>query len=743
MPARRFAPCPLAVCLAFSFALPASAQQPAAPEEKETPSLPPVTVTARGVQEQAQDAPLSLALIDGLSAERRAFVSVEDSLHSVPGVEIHSGGSGNTYLWMRGTGSLSHTSLDDTSVGIRIDGASQGLVGLDRNLYDLRQIEVAKGPQGTLHGHQADAGAVHIQTNDPAPLFDAQAGAGVGSDRLRRTEAMLNAPLGERLFLRLSGMAQWQDDYIHNRRSGQPLNTLINQGLRAKLLWQRDARTDVMLTAYRDRRLNDVPLVIFPPHGGRPVFDAGSMPQTSLRQTSGVHLDIRRRWAGAQLHALTAWSQHRGRVQRSYVPLDNLPYLFERLRVPAPMQPMLGAFYDNPANNLQRIHDDIRMLEQDVRLSSLPGSAVQWVAGAYLQRRNRGFGYDARRGLLPLPAPMPPLNADVYNADLQRDYRIRTQALYGELTYPLTPRLKTISGLRLSHERMDYRAHWQPNPASPLAAGGDKVQQRRLRETTVTGRLGLALRLTAQWHAYALYSRGHKPGGFGDYATNIAYGQPDNPYRAGRIDALELGLKGGAADGRWGMSAALFRNAVRDDKISVALYPSFITEPFNVDTRSQGLELSGFARLGARWRANAAASFIDAEVTAVPAVRQNQTRTGNRVPQVPRASAALGLEYRQPLALPALGQGQFFARADLRHVGRRAAGPDNRLMLGGHTLADAAIGWSGRHLEWTLWGKNLGNRHWMRYAMMPEGYTEPLGRPAPGRALGLNVRYSF
>ncbi|MDO4723179.1 MAG: TonB-dependent receptor, partial [Comamonadaceae bacterium] len=650
-------------------ALPAGAQQPTTPQEEETPSLPPVTVAARGVKEQAQDAPLALTVIDGEQAQRRAFTSVEDSLYSVPGVEIHSGGSGNTYLWMRGTGSLSHTSLDDTSVGIRIDGASQGLVGLDRNLYDLRQIEVAKGPQGTLHGHQAEAGSVHIQTRDPEPLFDAQAGAGVGSDRLRRTEAMLNTPLSDTLFLRLSGMAQWQDDYIHNRRSGEPLNTLKNQGLRAKLLWQPDARTDVMLTAYRDRRLNDVPLVIFPPHGDTPMFDAGRMPQTSLRQTSGVHLDIRHRWEGAQLHALTAWSQHRGRVQRSYLPLDNLPFLFEQMRVPAPMRPLISAFYDNPAHNLQRIDDDIRMLEQELRLSSLPGSAVQWVAGAYLQHRNRGFGYDARRGLLPLPAPMPALNDDGYNALLQRDYRIRTQALYGELTYPVLPQLKAIAGLRLSHERIGYRAALHPGAGTRLAAGGDRQQTQRIGDTALTGRVGLDWHFVPQvpqWHAYALYSRGHNPGGFGDYATNIAYGQPDIPYRAGRIHALELGLKGGADDGRWGMSAALFRNTVRNDKLSVTQFPSFITEIFNVDTRSQGLELAGFARLGAHWQLNGNASFTDAKVTDVPAAVAAQTRTGNRVPQVPRASAALGLQYRQRLSLPALGQGQFFARADLR-----------------------------------------------------------------------------
>ncbi|MDO4723180.1 MAG: TonB-dependent receptor, partial [Comamonadaceae bacterium] len=95
------------------------------------------------------------------------------------------------------------------------------------------------------------------------------------------------------------------------------------------------------------------------------------------------------------------------------------------------------------------------------------------------------------------------------------------------------------------------------------------------------------------------------------------------------------------------------------------------------------------------------------------------------------------------LSLPALGQGQFFARADLRYVGSRAAMPDNQLMLGGHALVDAAIGWSGRHVEWTLWGKNLGNRHWMRYAMMPAGYSAPLGRPATGRTWGLNLRYYF
>lgn len=706
-------------------------------------SLPAVTVTARGVRELAQDAPLTVDVIDGQDVDERRMLSLEDSLHSVPGVEMHSGGAGNTYLWIRGTGSLSHTSLDDTSVGIRIDGATQGLEGLERNLYDVRQVEVLKGPQGTLYGSQSDAGAVHVSTHDPEPGFDAYVQAGLGTDRLRRVQGMVNAPLGQGLSLRVAGMAQRQDDYIHDRHTGRPLNTRENQGLRAKLLWQPNARTDAMVTAWHDRRLGDAPLMLVPPFGDTPSLNSAGIAQNATHRSRGAQLDVRHRFDGFELHSRSSWTRYAGLTHGFYVQPDLLPYLFASLGVPAPVQPMLGAFYANPANNRQRMAHGVRTLEQDVRLSALPGSRVQWVAGLHLQQRERDFGYDALRTIMALPAPLPPLNADAHNAHTQRNYRIRTQALYGELTWPLTAQLKAIGGLRWAHESNDYRAHWQPHPANPLGAIGAQTQRMRIGGATLTGRAGLDWAFAPQWHAWGLYSRGHKPGGFNDYGTNIAYGQADNPYQSGRIHAVELGVKGGAADGRWGLSAALFRNAVRSDKITVTLYPSFISQPFNVDTRSQGLELSGFARLSPQWRLNASASFIDAKVTAVPAAQQNHTRVGNRVPQVPRASAALGLEYRQRVQWPAWGQGLLFARADLRHVGRRAAEANNALMLPSHTLVDAAVGLRSRHAELSLWVRNLGNRHWMRFAYMPQGQGLYTGLPAPGRTVGVDFRYNF
>ena len=111
--------------------------------------LDPIIVRVRGISENSVAVPLSVQTIDGDRLSRRQIHTAEDSIRHTPGIEVISSGSpSNSFMWVRGTGSLSHASMDDNSVGLRFDGASQGIFGLSRNLFDIEGIEIGKGPQG-------------------------------------------------------------------------------------------------------------------------------------------------------------------------------------------------------------------------------------------------------------------------------------------------------------------------------------------------------------------------------------------------------------------------------------------------------------------------------------------------------------------------------------------------------------------------------------------------------------------
>lgn len=685
----------------------------AEPSQKKTDDkeLGVVVVTSRGVEEKTTEAPLSVSVITGTDIERRQFTNVQDSLRSIPGLDIHDGGdAGLNYLWIRGVGAVSHTSIDDNSVGVIVDGASQGIIGLTNNLYDVEQIEVTKGPQGTLFGSSSEAGTVSIKTRNPEPVFDANVEAGYASNNQRTIKAMINTPVSDTLAVRVATMGQWQDNYVRERTTDSPLNAQKNEGLRAKLLWSPTGRTQAMLTGHYNKLVNFLPMVMMQPFGGdNSYLTLGDIPHFAKRTTSGFNLDVKHQWDQFQFQSSTSYLHHTGNSSRALYALE-----YVSAAMPARLP-----YFQIPGNNLNLQDEKNKNIEQEFKFSSLPGQRIQWVGGAYFSHFDRDFNY-AWSG----------------QGAYKRNYVTTTQALFGEVTLPLTQQLKSITGLRLAREEIDYKAHYAK----------DAVQHsdsRKVNDTTLTGRLGLDYAFNPVWHTYGMYSRGHKPAGFNDYGNNVASGLSDTPYQAGHIDTFELGLKGSDPDGKWDMALAFYTNKIKNDKLSVYELPSYLTRVFNVDTQSKGIELSGFAQVHPRLRVNGSVSYINATITSTPnaASTNNDTQTGNRIPEVPRWSAALGLEYRQAVNLAALNNAQFYANTNARYIGERPAQPNNKLMLKPYTTVDAAVGLQNAHHEVSFWVKNLTDKKYMTYAMLQGNYQ--LGIQAQGRSMGINYRYSY
>ena len=685
------------------------------PENEATDTeLSEIVVTARGVQEKSLDAPLTVHTLSGAEINRRQFTSVQDSLKHIPGVDIHDGGDpGMSYMWIRGVGAVSHTSLDDNSVGVRVDGVNQGLLGLASGLYDIDQLEVAKGPQGTLFGSSSEAGTVNVKSRNPTPYFGANMEVGYASNQQRSLKGMVNIPLAEDWAFRLAGSSTWQDNYVLERTTGDAVNKQKNQSVRGKLLWTPQVHTQIMLTGHHSELNNFMPMVMTGPFVNDDSYlTLGDIPHYSKRQTSGVDLDFSHQWDSFQINAKTAYLHHQGDASRALYALEYL----------AKAMPQMLPYFSIPANNLNQQQEENRNFEQEITLSSLPESDVKWIGGLYYGRFDRDFNY-AWSG----------------QGEYARQYVHNNMALFGELTYPWTSKLSSITGLRLAHDTTRYHADYQK---------GNVIGQdsQKFSDTTLTGRLGLDYAFTPNWHVYGTYSRGHKPAGYNDYGTQVSKGKQDLPYDAGHIDAFELGLKGGAEDGHWGMALALFHNQIKNDKLSVYVLPDYVTESFNVDTKSQGIELSGFIKPHPYFSLKSSLSFIDAKVTSTPddpsiVSTSVTTEAGNRIPEVPRFAASLGVEYKQPVSISFLKKPQAFANVDLRYVGSRPAQADNKLQLKSYTLVDAALGIQDQHHELSLWAKNLTNERYMTYAMMQGTYE--LGIQAQGRSVGVKYKYEF
>lgn len=709
-------------------------------EDPEVTTLEPIVVYSRGLKESRLDTPFMVDVIDESQIERRGFKNVMESLASLPSVNIHDGGNASTSsIWVRGVGSLTNTSMDDNSVDVVIDGVSNGKAGIARPLLDVERIEVAKGPQGTLFGTKAEAGSVMIKTVDPHYEYEAKIGARVGNYNLRGINGVFNIPLSDQWSFRLATQVERVDDYIKDSDTGKPLNTKTSDAVQAKLRWNDGGRNNAVLSVYYDERKNSMPIILADPL--EPRTRTNGLAHNAYRKNSGISLRYSHEFDFATLESTTAYHHHRAQVSRPLRPLDMLGVFYNMLNVPVPTRPLFDAYYGQNHNNRQHINERVGQFSQEIKLVSESDSGLTWVAGAYYEKRKRDFSYDAIRGLyLWDRGPTdrgPAVGIDPFNAVIKRDFDQETKALFGELSIPLSDALKLIAGARYSHETLNYKANWTPNPDIPKPA---YTEQHKISANSLSGRLGLNYAITPEWRIYALQSFGNKFGGFADYGTNIAFAKDNTPYKSAKISSTEIGSKFLTEDGKFGLDIALFNNKIKDDHVTTVLYPSYLTGTGNADTRSRGAEMGIFWQMSDQWRVKADVTYLTTKVTKVPSSSSNITAKGNQLPQAAKLSGSVSVAYNsKSFDAGFLGESYLLGDLSVRYVGSRYAQPDNLQKLGSYVLVDGSVGLQSKHHDIVLWGKNLGNRKYHAFGVMP-GYA---GAPAIGRTFGLNYSYKY
>ena len=244
-----------AACLAVTMPMTA----PAAEEET---YLEEIVVTAERRTQNQQDVPTALQAFTGRGLERRGADGFEDYVLSVPGLSFRDQGAGATRIAIRGVSNVSASDFGVTTpvstVGLYLnDVPIQGTSQLpDLNLYDLEQIEVLKGPQGTLYGEGAMGGAIRMTLARPDPAEFSARGEVIGSFTEgggfnNAGRAAVNIPLAQdTTALRIVGTYRDDDGFIDNIARGEDdANSSSAYSVRALLSSSLGERVDVELLA--------------------------------------------------------------------------------------------------------------------------------------------------------------------------------------------------------------------------------------------------------------------------------------------------------------------------------------------------------------------------------------------------------------------------------------------------------------------------------------------------------------
>ncbi|HHW2838676.1 TPA: TonB-dependent receptor [Pseudomonas aeruginosa] len=770
----------LALLLALGGALPASAADAPAPAEEAPPlassvpdkadtALGKVTVTARRREEDSQKVPTPITVLGGETLEAQRISRVQDLQQVLPSVNVAYIHARQSSVAVRGIGNNPASDGLEGSAGIYLDNVYLGRPGMAVfDLLDIEQLELLRGPQGTLFGKNTTAGVLNISTR--APTFTAERTVEVsgGQDGYFQGRGTVSGPLGETLAGRLSAYRTRDDGYIKNIHDDNYLNGGERQGARGQLLFEPNEDFSLRWIAdYNEEDSSNGSMVVY---GGAERFWqraalVGASPlrdpqrrkvNINGRQHVSVHQggsSLEANWNLAGGYRLTSISAYR---YWHFTPAND-----EQLNV--------SAINDTGVE----VHD--RQFSQEIRLASPTGGAFDYVVGAYAFRQNLGnktfTSYGPLADLYLLGANLGALN-DTYS---KANGKIETDsfALFAQGTWHLTERLDFTAGLRGTYEEKNAKVErFAPLGGAAVGGVGAAVRNGQLGaydsgdlsqyNFAPSALLSLRYQFSDDLLGYASLSHGEKSGG-----VNLAVGSAPSagadsllvgPERA---NDAELGLKSTLFDRRLLLNANLFWTGIHGYQATTLYQAPGSTQLVQVlanagSVRSRGLEFEATALPLRGLTLNFNGSYNDvtylsfkdapcpAEVSTRPGAPSSCDLTGQRVVGASKWIANLNGEYQWRLD----DRFQPYVSASYAYRSAAEGTLDNSDLskIDGYALVNLAAGLRSDlgdgQLDTSVWLKNAFDKDYYlsAFASINGSYTASVGQP---RTLGVSLRYDF
>ena len=240
-----------AVYPAHAFAAGAEAAADAAAEGADDQNSDAIIVTARRREETAQDVPLAIAVLDSKAINDTGAFSVYKVQQLAPSLQVYSQNPRNTGVNIRGIGVPFGLTNDgfDPGVGIYVDDvyhARPAQAVFD--FLDVAQVEVLRGPQGTLYGKNTTAGAINIRTNQPTFNYEGRAEVSLGNYNFKQFKAAVSGPLTDKIAARIAVSGTNRRGTIFNTTGSNWVNEQDNLGFRGQLLFRPNEDLDITLS---------------------------------------------------------------------------------------------------------------------------------------------------------------------------------------------------------------------------------------------------------------------------------------------------------------------------------------------------------------------------------------------------------------------------------------------------------------------------------------------------------------
>lgn len=673
--------------------------------------LDPVIVTALKRTDVLEELPASGVVLDSDSFATIATDPEAAITRAAPNFYFGGFGQpGTGFVNMRGIGPLGQPANSlDNSVGFATNGAATSAFGFPPSLLDVERIEVLRGPQGTLFGRNALGGVVNVVTRPADGEREFSVTGEYGTDEYYLGEAKIGGWINEGILAGRGAIRfQSRDGDVPNAIVGGHEGDTEISAARGTLKYTPDSSlsVNVVIGYDEDKRSNNYNMLLETPNF--PVSGSDIIPDND-RERFETTLEIEKKFENFTFTSTTNYQD---------ISLYNRVDVADSLLFDV-------AFGFIPANgsDLSVSDDNEQIFSQELRLNSREDARISWVTGLYLFKSE----YDSFRNQ---DSSFSPYSSGLFDTEIDSE----TVSVFGDVTLPVTQKMKFSTGLRLSHDSQDMSIDYTGKGFPGTIAA--YMQDGHVSDTYLTGRGALSYDWSEELMTYASISHGYASGGFEKFTLNAPVGQPTIPFAPSKGWTYEIGAKKKLNRDNSFINFSAFYNDIRDGQLVAANFNvTPVTFSFiNQDYDSYGLELEGRLQLTRNLSVHGGIGLTKAEIKNVPATAPAGVVNGNLVPNAPEITASVEAEYRF--------WKDFYARAQYQHVGARMEDAQNSGELDAFNIVNGRIGWGDQDFSVYAFANNLLDERpeYFGATYSPSVHTRAVG---PGRFVGFGINKKF
>ncbi len=661
--------------------------------------LEEIIVNADYRQSSLNDISSSVTVLDANLIQQKNAQHLEDILFNAPNVNFSSGASRARFYQIRGIGERGQFSEPlNSSVGVIIDGVDFSGIGNAALLYDVEQVEILLGPQGTRYGSNALAGLINLQSK--APTNETSYGLQLENANHNSSglAGYLSGSVSDQLRYRLSAQKIKTDGFNTNQFLLQDTNQRDEGIVRGQLDW-----------SLSDNVQLDVTATIIDINNG---YDAFSL--DNVRDTLSDQPGIDRQQSDILSTKLSLSQFEKFRVEALLGYADSeTEYAYDEDWVYSGFHPFEYSSTDQYFRDRETTSAELRFVSSDSGL--IFSDTSDWIFGLYALQQK----VDLRRVYTFLPA------------DFSSRYDINRFAVYGEINSELSRNWSLSLGFRGENFNATYfdsnAVNFTPD------------------ENLFGGKLALNYRTLSNALLYASISRGYKTGGFN---TDGSLDSDLREFNAEELMNYELGFKGALVNDQLQTQIALFFMDRDDVQISSSVVRT------RTDGSSEFIDYVGNAAAGSNYGLEISAKLQTTDnFVLYGSLGLLKTEYQNFI-----NSAGNNLGGRQQAHAPDY---QYTLGADIRissalELDVNIQGKDSFYFSDSHsirskdyTLVNASLSYNRNEWQLTLWGRNLTDEDYSvrgfffgndpRDNYTAKGYTQ-LGEP---RRYGLTLNMDF